>query len=271
MSTDVYIVGLGTVNVDQVTREASRAISASVEVLFLDDGIATRAFLEERCGRVSDLSEHFVVGRSRIESHHHIAARVIDAALTHMPVTLAIGGHPTHLAPATFLVRDLAGLMGLNVEVLPGISAMDQLLAELMIDPASHGLQSFEATDLLLRRRPIASDVPLMIWQVGLVGTHLHTQGPRRPEAFEPLTRHLLRFYPANHHVVAAEAASHALLNPVHVAFPLAAMPAHAALLTSRTTLYVPPIGTRPVVDARTLAGLTSDDAQVAGVIEERE
>ncbi len=258
MTANIYIVGLGTMNIDHITRQVERAISMSEEVLFLDDGIATRAFLEARCERVTDLSGHFAAGKNRIESHHHLAAEVIEAAMARTPVTLAIAGHPTHLAPATFLVADLAGLLGLRVEILAGISAMDQLFVELAIDPASHGLQCFEATDLLLRRRPVAVDVPLLLWQVGLVGTHNHTSSPRPPETFEGLTRYLLRFYPPNHEVIAAEAASHALLEPVHLAFPLSTMPAHAAQLTARTTLYVSPIGIRPIVDSEVLAELRS-------------
>jgi len=260
MSADITVVGLGTVNVDHVTRETERAISSSAEVLFLDAGIATRAFLEARCDRVTDLSEHLVVGQSRIAAHHAIAAQVIDAALTHRPVTLAVSGHPTHLVPATFLVRDLGAVLGLEVAILAGVSALDQLCTELMIDPASHGLQSYEATDVLLRRRPLACDVPLLLWQVGRVESHLHSVDPSLPARFERLTRYLLRFYPAEHGVIAAEASSHPLLEPVHIGFPLASLPAHAAALTSRTTLYVPPVGTRPVVDAQLLADLAAPD-----------
>ena len=257
MAADITIVGLGTVQVDHVTRQGARVLSEAKQVLFLDDGVATRAFLEDRCPIVVDLKEHLVDGRSRVESHHHIAAAVLAAALDDGPVCLAVAGHPTHLVPATFLIRDLATLVGLTVEVLPGISAMDQLFVELMIDPASHGLQCFEATDLLLRRRPLAADVPLLVWQIGLVGTLLPVLGHRPPEAFEPLTRHLLRFYPPDHEVILAEAASHALLEPAHVAVRLAVLPGHAAVISARTTLYVPPIGTRPISDQEVLDGLS--------------
>jgi len=267
MSADIHIIGLGTVNIDQVTRGAERALAGSAEVLFLDAGVATPAFLASRCERVTDLSPHLRAGESRILAHHAIAAQVIDAALTHRPVSFAVGGHPTHLVPSTFLVRDLAALLGLEVEIHAGISALDQICAELMIDPASHGLQSFEATDVLLRRRPLACDVPLLLWQVGRVESHLHDLGRSRPERFERLTRYLLRTYPAEHQVVAVEASSHPLLDPVHIGFPLHQMPAQAARISARTTLYVPPVGTRPVADMQ-LLGELADPAHLRRITE---
>jgi uncharacterized protein YabN with tetrapyrrole methylase and pyrophosphatase domain len=267
MTADITIAGLGTVNIDHVTRQVEAALASSAQVLFLDEGIATRAFLEARCERVVDLSTHWVSGRSRIGAHHAMAAHVIDAALTERPVTFAVSGHPTHLVPATFLVRDLGALLGLRVEVLAGVSALDQICAECLIDPASQGLQSFEATDVLLRRRPIASDVPLLLWQVGRVESHLHSASRSVPSRFERLTAYLLRFYPQTHRVVAVEASSHPLLEPVHLQLPLASLPAHAARLTPRTTLYVPPVGTRPVADVQLYADLT-DPLHLAAITE---
>ena len=41
--TDLWIAGLGVRAVNQVTREAERALRASREVLYLDAGVATQA------------------------------------------------------------------------------------------------------------------------------------------------------------------------------------------------------------------------------------
>ena len=55
--TDIYIVGLGVLNVDQITRETERAIRRSNEVLYVDTGVATRAFLDGLCSKVTSLFE----------------------------------------------------------------------------------------------------------------------------------------------------------------------------------------------------------------------
>ncbi len=201
---DITIVGLGVANVDQITREAERAIRGSNEVLYVDTGVATRAHLESLCPQVTSLFEtaYEESGRRR-NAYHHMAARVLEAALDHAPVTFAMHGHPIVGVYAPFLIRDLAGLLGLTVSVQPGISAMDCLFAELMVDPCISGIQMYEATDLLLRRRPLQPDVQALIWQIGCVETTLHSMSVSKPERFDRLRAHLLRFYPPGHEVSA--------------------------------------------------------------------
>src|SRR5438874_106074 len=107
--TSLWIAGLGLQTVTQVTREVEDAIRASQEVLYLDTGVATRAFLEERCPRVTSLyEESYSPDHSRVNAYEHIAARVIDAALDHPPVTFAIHGHPLVAATPPFLVLQAA-------------------------------------------------------------------------------------------------------------------------------------------------------------------
>jgi len=55
--SDITIVGLGVLNVDQVTYETVRAIRRSKEVLYVDTGVATRAFLQNLCPKVTSLYE----------------------------------------------------------------------------------------------------------------------------------------------------------------------------------------------------------------------
>src|SRR5206468_3187411 len=80
---------------------------------------------------------------------------------------------------------------------LPGVSALDALLADLRLDPVVHGLQMYEATDVLLRRRPLQSDVPAVLWQIGPIETCLHSQAVSLPGRFARLVAHLRHFYPA--------------------------------------------------------------------------
>ena len=95
MVTDVYIVGLGVLNVDHITRETERAIRRSNEVLYVDTGVATRTYLTTLCSRVTSLFEtSYEEDGHRLNAYHHMAARVLDAAMDHPPVTFAMHGHP---------------------------------------------------------------------------------------------------------------------------------------------------------------------------------
>ncbi|HEY2013575.1 MAG TPA: SAM-dependent methyltransferase [Bryobacteraceae bacterium] len=252
--TDLWIAGLGLQTVGQVTREVEQALRSSSEVLYLDTGVATRPYLQSLCPRVTSLYEDsYREDRPRVSAYEHMAIRVIEAALDRPPVTFAIHGHPLVAAYPPFLVLELAKALGLRVEVLPGISAIDTVLADLRIDPVLHGVQMFEATDLLLRRRPLQNDVPAIIWQIGPLETGLHSQRVSRPERFARFIAHLQQYYPARHEVTAIYCSPHPLLAPAILRFAIEDMGQFAEQIHTGFTLYVPPAFGRPVQD-RSLA-----------------
>lgn len=255
----LWIVGLGLRSIAQLTREAEQAIRASREVLYLDTGVATQRYLRTLCERVTPLfGQSYREDRPRVSAYEHMAATVVNAALDHPPVTFAIHGHPLVGVHAPFLVMELAHALELRVEVLPGVSALDALLADLRLDPVIHGLQMYEATDLMLRRRPLQPDVPAVLWQIGPLETALHTMRRSRPERFMRFVAYLRQFYPPRHEVVALYSAPHPLLPPTLLRFPLEEMGSHADQIHTGFTLYVPPVSSRPVLDPGLLQKLHS-------------
>jgi hypothetical protein len=116
----------------------------------------------------------------------------------------------------------------------------------------------YEATDLLLRRRPLQADVPALIWQIGPLETCLHTQRVSRPERFARFVAHLRLYYPPRHEVVAIYCAPHPLMEPTILRFALEDMGRHAAEIHSGFSLYVPPVGSRPIEDHDLLSKLYS-------------
>jgi hypothetical protein len=259
--THIWIAGLGLQAVTQLTREVEEAIRASQEVLFLDTGAATHKYLETLCPRVTSLyEESYSKDDSRLNAYEHMAARVLEAALDHPPVTFAIHGHPLVAATPPFLVMRLAKTLDLSVTVLPGVSAFDNILADLRLDPVVHGVQMYEATDLLLRRRPLQADVPAIIWQIGPLETCLHSMTVSRPERFARFVAHLQQFYPARHEVVAIYCSPHPLMPPHILRFALEDMGGHAREIHTGFTLYIPPASSRPIHDHELLAKLYSVD-----------
>jgi hypothetical protein len=255
----ITIAGLGLKTVTQITREAEDACRRSTEILYLDTGCATRTFLETLCPRVTSLfDESYARDASRVAAYHHMAARVVEAAMDHPPVTFALHGHPLVAALPPFLVLELAEALDLRVAVLPGVSALDALLADLRLDPVIHGIQMYEATDLLLRRRPLQSDVPAILWQIGPMETCLHSQAVSLPARFARFVAHLRHFYPARHEVVAIHSSPHPMVPATILRFALEDMGQHAAEIHAGFTLYVPPAGARQVLDEELLRQLYS-------------
>jgi uncharacterized protein YabN with tetrapyrrole methylase and pyrophosphatase domain len=247
---DISILGLGIRCPDQTTRETERVLRRCHEVLYVDTGIATGEYLAGLCPKITPLFGHsYVEGQNRVSAYHHMAAKVVEAALDHGPVAFAVHGHPTVFVNAPFLIRDLAGLLGLSFQVLPGISSMACLFAELMIDPGVHGILMYEATDVLLRRRQLLADVPTLIWQVGTLETRLYTERRSKPERLDRFVTALLESYPKNHPVSAVYASLHPLVPTIRYDFALSDLREHAPELHAGFTLYLPPARIRPISD----------------------
>lgn len=79
-------------------------------------------------------------------------------------------GHPGVFVAPSHRSIDIARKEGYTAKMLPGISAEDCLLADLNIDPSLPGCVTYEATDLLLRNRPLNPSSHLILYQVGCVG-----------------------------------------------------------------------------------------------------
>jgi hypothetical protein len=121
----------------------------------------------------------------------------------------------------------------------PGVSAEDNLYADLGIDPAKHGCQMYEATHLLTTGRTLDPTATVIIWQISCVGELGFNLSGYTGEHVPALVEYLEKTYGPDHEVTVYEAA----------VFPgqkcrMDAMPLHelgTARLTGVSTLYVPP------------------------------
>lgn len=75
-------------------------------------------------------------------------------------------GHPGIFVYASHRAIQIAHKQGLKAKMLPGVSALDCLFADLGIDPSYPGLQVLESTDFLVRNRKILTDGHLVLLQV---------------------------------------------------------------------------------------------------------
>jgi hypothetical protein len=182
-----------------------------------------------------------------------MAAEVVSAAVANPPVCLATYGHPWVYCHPTTLITRAAPLLGLHVEVFPGVSSFDTLLVDLGTDIALSGIQMYEATDLLLRRRPIQTDVTCVIWQPTVVGDPTYHTEPYTADQFTPLQEYLLRFYPADHEAAIVTTKTHPLTRSVVQHLQLGALAMELERAPKVGTLYIPPLGERPVEDAELL------------------
>ncbi|MCW9015510.1 MAG: SAM-dependent methyltransferase, partial [Kangiellaceae bacterium] len=109
---------------------------------------------------------------NRLQTYHLMADRMVELASHGQNVCAIYYGHPGIFVLSTHMAREQLEEADIPVTMLPGISADACLFADLNLDPATTGCQSYEATQFLLSKRSIDTGASLILWQVGLVGEH---------------------------------------------------------------------------------------------------
>jgi uncharacterized protein YabN with tetrapyrrole methylase and pyrophosphatase domain len=253
---DIGIVGTGIVGTHQLTREAEEVIRRSTHTFVIDSGYGISEYLATICPKVTELGPLYEPGKDRLPTYRRMAAEVVAAALSEPPVCLATYGHPWIFCYPTTLITQAAPLLGLHAEVFPGVSAFDTLLVDLGTDIASNAIQMYEASDLLLRRRPIQPDVTCVIWQPTVVGDPTYPAAPHTVEQFEPLQEYLMGFYPADHQVALVMSKTFPLVRSVVQHLPLGDLAVELVRGPRVGTLYIPALDERPVEDLEYLQAM---------------
>lgn len=198
---DIYIAGLGNVGTRQITKEVEEVLRKSERVFLLFYQKVLHDYIANDLGTpVTDLHSEYEEGLDRSKTYRKMADRVMSAAIdATAPITLELYGHPTIFVSPTRIIQEEAPEKGLLVKVLPGISSIDCIFAEIGFDPGTSGIQMYEATDFLVRRFTPDPSVPLFLWQIGTLETGLYSSKRSKPERFVRLRQYLQKFYPADH------------------------------------------------------------------------
>jgi precorrin-2 methylase len=188
--------------------------------------------------RSRSLHEHYADGEERLAVYARIVDDILDAVRGGANVCVAFYGHPgIFVTPSHEAVRQ-ARAEGHPARMLPAVSAVDCLFADLGVDPASSGCLLYEATDFLSRDRVPDVDAMLVLWQVGALGVRDVRDAPD-PRAVDRLVAHLGRFYAHEHPTAVYEASPYPVAGPRiewTTVGELAGVP-----LRTVSTLYVPP------------------------------
>jgi precorrin-3B methylase len=255
---DIAIVGLGIVGVHQITPEVEGVIRQSQHTFVIDSGFGVLSFLKSISAKVTDLSSFYEPGKPRLETYRQMAAEVVHEALVDPTVCFAAYGHPLLYCHPSILIQRAAQHLDLRVETFPGISSLDTLLVDLGIDPAADGLQMYETTDLLLRRRLIQNDVPCLLLQVNAIAEPNYQPNRLSAEHFTPLQNYLLEFYPPEHPITLVVSKTFPLLKPIIEKYRVGTLATDLEQGSQAGTLYIAPVRRRPIADREILNRLTA-------------
>lgn len=190
-------IELGT----HITVQARAVLERADSAFYLVTDPAARAWIEDVNPRATSLDVHYQAGVDRRVAYERMVEALLTPVRKGWKVGAAFYGHPgVFVAPSHEAVRR-ARVEGYQARLLPGITAEDCLVADLGIDPARTGWQSYEATDFLVHGRAIDPSAALVLWQVGVIGTVGHAERSS-PAALEALSDRLARIYPEEHEAV---------------------------------------------------------------------
>jgi uncharacterized protein YabN with tetrapyrrole methylase and pyrophosphatase domain len=222
----------------------------------IDGGFGVVPYLKTICPEVTSLLPFYQRGKERLPTYRRMAAEVINAAIVGSPVCFATYGHPLVYCYPAVLIQRAAKLLNLRVQAFPGISSLDTLFVDLGIDAATDGLQMYETTDLLLRRRPIQNDVPCILWQVNAIAEPTYETDRRSADQFLPLQSYLLEFYPPEHSITLVLSKTFPLLESIVETYQLWRLATDLARGPQSGNLYIPPVHRRPIADQQLLKKL---------------
>lgn len=234
----LIVLGTGIEAIGHVTVAARRALEGADEVLHLVPDPLTARWIESLNPASESLRGLYEPGRDRALIYAAMAARILQGVRTGRRVCTAIYGHPGVFVHAGHEAIRIARAEGHRARMLPAISSEDCLFADLGVDPGVAGCQSYEATNFLMRRRNIDVSVPLILWQIGVIGVFDHRPADGS-EGLGMLAEVLSDHYGIGHEAIVYEASLLGICQPR--ADRLAVGDLGEAATTSASTLFVPP------------------------------
>jgi hypothetical protein len=237
------IVGTGIKPGLQTTREARARIERADKVFYLLAELAPTAWLHRLNASAETTAQMYRPGRPYREVYEETIATVMSSVERGLEVCAVTYGHPRVLDwPTSELIRR-ARAQGHPSTVLPGISAQDCLFVDLELDPGEDGCQTFDATDFLVREKDPDVTVPLILWQISVIGTTRVTHDVNRT-GLRILTERLTELYGAGHEAVIYEASPFPVGRPTTERCRVSGLA--EAGVTGMSSLYVPPKSKAP-------------------------
>jgi precorrin-6B methylase 1 len=236
----LIVVGTGIRTVGHLTLEAIAWIKESDVVLYLvADPIAEEAIRHLNPNGAMSLRGYYGEGVHRSQSYEAMVQHILSCVRAEQRTCVAFYGHPGVFAYPSHESIRRARQEGYNARMLPGISAEDCLFADLGVDPAVNGCQSFEATDFLLHVRTVDTSSQLVLWQVGVVGDWTYRANGYDLGAFPLLMSRLCELYGPYHEGFIYEAAVLPGLAPSITRIAMGSLT--PAYVNAGSTLYIPP------------------------------
>jgi uncharacterized protein YabN with tetrapyrrole methylase and pyrophosphatase domain len=238
-SGSLTIVGAGIRAGLQMTQEARARIERADKVLYLLAEDVPTAWLHALNASAESMAALYGPGRRYGDVYEDIVTTILEWTRKDLDVCAVTYGHPSVFDTSTAEAAKRARAEGFRVRIFPGISALDCLFVDLEVDPGSNGCQLYDATDFLVHRRKPDVAVPLVLFQISVIGGSRTTSAIDRSK-LRVLSERLIDLYAPDHEAVIYEATPYPVGKPTIERRKLGELA--DADIAGMSSLYVPPL-----------------------------
>lgn len=242
-SASLILVGSGIKALSHLSKEANTYIQHADKVLYLTNEPVTEEWILKNSKEAESLDDIYFNHKKRKDSYKSITEHILRNLRLGKHVCVVMYGHPCFYAKSGMDAVIQAQAEGYEAFILPAISTEDCLFADLQIDPATYGCQSYDATDFLIYQNEFSVNAHLLLFQVNSIGSVGQAKFHENTDSLKILVDYLTKFYPANHSVLLYSAAQYPGMKSKTRTFELQNLT--KAKILNTETLYIPPIQKR--------------------------
>jgi precorrin-6B methylase 1 len=236
------VLGLGLRCPEQTSLRCLQALRESDRLFLISDNLDKLDFLSRLNPDIYNLMVHYGDGKARRDTYQEMADQVLHCLRQGRSAALVSYGHPLVFCDPSRLAIEQTAQEGFEVDIVPGVSSIDCLLADLRVDVLHHGLQIYEGHDLLLHAVAVDPQASQVIFQVPSLGDSGGGWKAGRFRGFiRALAEKLAESFGWDHSVV-LYFGSNSPDRPTRAdRVPLSEL--HRAQMINEYTLWVPPLG----------------------------
>ena len=213
-TNELVVVGTGIQAGRDFSAPARFHVKSADRVFFLAADPIAAGMIADLNPAAESLHGLYDVKKPRLETYANMVDRIMSALRGGDNVCVVAYGHPGLFAYPTHKAIEQARREGFRATMLPAVSSVDCLFADLGIDPATHGLQIYDASHFVLTRRTFDTTTALVLLQIDVVGEPGYRTQPSS-EGLALLVERLAALYGAEHSAVVYAASEFPWCEPV--------------------------------------------------------
>lgn len=239
-SRELVFVGSGINAANHLTSEAIAKIKNADWVLYCVADLAVERRILLLNSNNEDLYQFYADDKPRKQTYEEMVERILEVAASKLKVCVVFYGHPGMFVWPSYRAIQIAHKQGIKAYMLPAVSSLDCLFADVGFDPSRHGCQLLEATDMLVRSRRPDITSAVVIFQPGCVGDLGYKSFGYDGRNIPTLAAYLAEFYGEEYKVILYEGAQFPVCSPLIEYVAIADL--KTKRLSGLVTLYIPPM-----------------------------